>query len=214
MHMRQFFFVTLAGGLLALSFAVFRILWIVRQPVTIDELKKISGIIANGAITFLYREYRVLLPFVAIVAALLGIANRGPLRFQAVSFVVGATCSTLAGYIGMRVATSSNARTTQAATTNDLNPALKVAFSGGSAIGLSVVGLALVGLSSVSLGFTGGFCKCQGYFPTPWKVFSPIWGKRKIPNFRKPKLPTLRKGNFPTRWKVEFPTSILCLLPL
>jgi K(+)-stimulated pyrophosphate-energized sodium pump len=157
MYMKQVFLLSLAGGLVALGFAVFRIVWIVRQSVTIEELRKISATIANGAITFLYREYRVLLPFVVAVAAILAIVNRGPLRFQAASFVVGALCSTLAGYVGMRVATASNARTTQAATTNDLNAALKVAFSGGAVIGLSVVGLALIGLSAVFLVFTGGF---------------------------------------------------------
>ena len=155
--MKQVLFISLAGGLLALSFAAFRLLWIVRQSVTVEELKRISATIANGAITFLYRQYRVLLPFVAVVAAILAIANRGTLRFQAISFVFGALCSTLAGYIGMRVATTSNARTTQAAVNNDLNASLKVAFSGGSVIGLSVVGLALIGLSGVYLAFTEGF---------------------------------------------------------
>ena len=157
MYMKQVFFVSLTGGLIALGYALFRILWIARQPVTIEELRRIGKIIASGAITFLHREYRVLLPFVVIVATLLGIANRGPLRFQAVSFIVGAFCSTLAGYVGMRVATSSNARTTEAASKNDLNAALKVAFSGGSVIGLCVVGLALLGLSIVCLAFSAGF---------------------------------------------------------
>ncbi|HEC60952.1 MAG TPA: sodium-translocating pyrophosphatase [bacterium] len=157
MYIKQVFFVSLTGGLLALGFAVFRILWIVRQPVTIERLRKIGTIVANGAMTFLYREYRVLLPFVVVVAALLGIANKGHLRFQAVSFILGALCSTLAGYIGMRVATLSNTRTTEAASKMGLNAALKVAFSGGSVIGLSVVGLALTGLSIVCLAFTGSF---------------------------------------------------------
>ena len=103
MYIKQVFFVSLTGGLLAIGFAVFRILSITRQPVTSERLRKIGTLIANGAMTFLYREYRVLLPFVIVVAALLGIANRGPLRFQAVSFILGALCSTLAGYIGMRV---------------------------------------------------------------------------------------------------------------
>jgi K(+)-stimulated pyrophosphate-energized sodium pump len=155
--MKQVFFISLAGGLVALGFAFFRIMWIVRQSVTIEELRKISATIAKGAITFLHREYRVLLPFVVAVAAILAIANRGTLRFQSVSFLIGAFCSTLAGYIGMRVATSSNARTTQAASRNDLNASLKVAFSGGTVIGLSVVGLALLGLSAVCLALTAGF---------------------------------------------------------
>ncbi len=57
-------------------------------------------------------------------------------------------------------------------------------------------------------------CKCQEYFPTLWKVFSPIWGKRKIPSSRKPEFPTLRKMNFPTEWKMEFPTYGLLVASL
>jgi K(+)-stimulated pyrophosphate-energized sodium pump len=135
----------LAGGsLLALGYAVLKTKWIFKQPVENPKLIKISGYVADGAMAFLIREYKVLIPFILFVAAFLAIANKGSLRFQAISFVVGATASALAGFIGMRVATAANARTTHAAQSG-LIPALKVAFTGGSIMGMSVVGLATLG---------------------------------------------------------------------
>lgn len=135
-----------AGGLLALGLAFFKTLWIFKQPVENEKLKRISGYVADGAMAFLSREYSVLLPFVLVVAVLLAVANRGFLRLQALSFSAGALCSAVAGLIGMKVATASNSRTTHAAQ-GGLNKALKVAFSGGTVMGMSVVGLALLGIS-------------------------------------------------------------------
>jgi K(+)-stimulated pyrophosphate-energized sodium pump len=104
--------------------------------------------IAGGAMAFLTREYKVLAWFVVAVTLLLAVTNRGipdssPLI--AVSFAVGAFCSALSGYFGMRVATRANSRTAAAAQIG-LNAALKVAFTGGSVMGLTVVGLGLLGL--------------------------------------------------------------------
>jgi K(+)-stimulated pyrophosphate-energized sodium pump len=76
---------------------------------------------------FLTREFSVLLPFVAIVAVFLAVSNQGILRFQALSFVLGAGASALAGFIGMRVATAANSRTTHAAR-EGITPALKSEF--------------------------------------------------------------------------------------
>ncbi|NOY10239.1 MAG: sodium-translocating pyrophosphatase [Spirochaetes bacterium] len=137
-----------AGGLLALGLALFKAVWIFRQPVEDETLKRIGGYVADGAMAFLSKEYSVLVPFVLIVAALLALVNRGFLRLQAVSFVSGAACSVLAGFIGMKAATASNSRTTHAAQ-KGINKALNVAFSGGTVMGMSVVGLALLGISSV-----------------------------------------------------------------
>ena len=95
---------------------------------------------------FLSREYKVLVPFVLLVAAFLALANKDALRYQSVAFVVGAMASALAGFIGMKVATAANTRTTHAAQSG-LIPALKVAFTGGSIMGMSVVGLAMLGFS-------------------------------------------------------------------
>ncbi|MFC1504798.1 sodium-translocating pyrophosphatase, partial [Spirochaetota bacterium] len=95
---------------------------------------------------FLSREYKVLAIFVVVVAVLLFIGNKGNVKLVALSFIIGAVCSGLAGFFGMRVATSANYRTTNAARTS-LNGALKVAFSGGTVMGMCVVGLGVLGLS-------------------------------------------------------------------
>jgi len=134
-----------AGSLLALGYAALRSVWIFKQPVENEDLKRIGGYVADGAMAFLVREYKVLIPFVVIAAVFLAIANNGMLKFQAVSFVSGAVASALAGFIGMKVATAANTRTTQAAT-KGISPALKVSFIGGSVMGMSVVGLAVLGL--------------------------------------------------------------------
>ena len=132
------------GSLLALGYAAIQTKWIFSRPVENPKLIKIGGFVADGAMAFLAREYKVLIPFVLFVAAFLAIANQGVLRFQAVAFVVGATASALAGFIGMKVATAANTRTTHAAQ-GGLIPALKVAFTGGSVMGMSVVGLSALG---------------------------------------------------------------------
>ncbi len=132
------------GSFLALGYAALKTGWIFRQPADNPKLVRIGGFVADGAMAFLTREYKVLIPFVLIVAAFLAIANQGALRCQAFAFVVGATASALAGFIGMKVATAANSRTTHAAQSG-LIPALKVAFSGGSVMGMSVVGLSTLG---------------------------------------------------------------------
>jgi K(+)-stimulated pyrophosphate-energized sodium pump len=132
------------GSLLALGYAGLKTRWIFSRPVENPKLIKISGFVADGAMAFLTREYKVLIPFVLIVAAFLAVANQGVLRFQAVAFVVGAVASALAGFIGMKVATAANSRTTHAAQ-GGLIPALNVAFTGGSVMGMSVVGLSMLG---------------------------------------------------------------------
>ncbi len=133
------------GSLLALGFAAWQTRWIFRQPVENPKLIKIGGFVAEGAMAFLSREYKALIPFVLLVAAFLAFANQGALRYQSVAFVLGATASALAGYIGMKVATAANSRTAHAAS-GGLIPALKVAFCGGSVMGMSVVGLSMLGL--------------------------------------------------------------------
>ncbi|HVP17903.1 MAG TPA: sodium-translocating pyrophosphatase [Spirochaetia bacterium] len=140
----------LAGGVVALLYALARARWINQQPAGEGILRRISGYISQGAMTFLGREYRALVPFVIIAAGFLAAVNWGRLSFQGLSFALGATCSALAGFVGMRVATAANVRTTNAAQTG-LPGALKVAFVGGSVMGMSVVGLGLVGVCAVIL---------------------------------------------------------------
>jgi K(+)-stimulated pyrophosphate-energized sodium pump len=145
------------AGLLALLFALWKTSWVNKQDAGSETMRDIAARIREGAMAFLAREYKVLAGFVALVAVLLVIANLGdkpghsPLI--AVSFVVGATASALAGFFGMRVATAANVRTTAAAQ-KGLSSALAVAFSGGSVMGMSVVGLGILGLSGLYLIYT------------------------------------------------------------
>lgn len=138
-------YIALGTGLLTLLFALLISRWIYKQPIKDKKLKIISGHISAGAMAFLKREYKVLIPFIVIVALFLGIGNRGYIKFQFASFLLGAFCSGLSGFIGMKVATASNSRTTTAAEIS-LNSALKVAFKGGSVMGLTVTGLSILGL--------------------------------------------------------------------
>ena len=145
------------AGLLALGYAFLRTRWISKQDVGTAEMAEIAASIAEGARAFLRREYRVLAIFVLAVAALLAFANAGQETSSwlvAVSFVTGALCSGLAGFIGMTVATKANVRTTNAARTG-LGQALNVAFSGGLVMGLSVVGLGVLGLSVLFIIYSG-----------------------------------------------------------
>ncbi|MGB5848553.1 MAG: sodium-translocating pyrophosphatase, partial [Ignavibacteriaceae bacterium] len=123
-----------------------------------------SGYVRDGAMAFLKREYRVLAVFVFVVAILLAIANwnspdSSPII--AISFVLGAFSSALAGFFGMRVATSANVRTTNAAR-KSLNGALQVAFSGGSVMGMCVVGLGVLGLGLLLPIYSGIFTNPDG----------------------------------------------------
>lgn len=136
-------------GLLALLYSYTKSIWIDKQPVGTEKMEEIAGHIKEGAITFLKTEYKVLAVFVVSVAILLGFANSGRADSSwliAVSFIVGALCSGLAGFLGMIAATKANVRTTNAARTG-LSEALNIAFSGGAIMGMNVVGLGVLGLS-------------------------------------------------------------------
>ena len=138
---------------MALIFAFIKTNWISKQDQGTDEMELIGKSIAEGSMAFLRAEYRVLGVFVLIIALLLGFANAGrqdSSAFISLSFIFGAVASGLAGFLGMRVATKANNRTTNAARTS-LESALNVAFTGGSVMGLSVVGLGLIGLGSLFL---------------------------------------------------------------
>ncbi len=138
-----------AAGVIALLYAFIKASWVSKQSSGTTEMAEIANHIAEGATAFLKREYQILIIFVISVAVLLAFANSGRTDSSwlvALSFFMGAICSGSAGYIGMRVATQANVRTTHAARTG-LSTALNVAFSGGLVMGLSVVGLGVIGLS-------------------------------------------------------------------
>jgi len=149
-------YVAPAAGVLALIFALFKAMSISRKDPGTERMVEIGGHIREGAMAFLAREYKVLALFVVVVAILLFIANHGRTDSSplvAMSFVIGAISSALAGYFGMRVATKANIRTTHAARTG-LNEALAIAFGGGAVMGMSVVGLAILGLGLLFLLYT------------------------------------------------------------
>lgn len=140
-----------AFGILALLFVFLKNNWVAKQEVGSDKMARIAKNIADGAMSFLKAEYKILSIFVVSVSVLLffkGSNEEGSNGMVALSFIVGAICSALAGFIGMRVATKANVRTTQAARTS-LGRALEVAFAGGAVMGLGVVGLGVLGLSSL-----------------------------------------------------------------
>ncbi len=147
------FWLVLISSLVCLLYAIFRTLWIHKQDDGNSKLQEISGYVADGAMSFLKQEYRVLIPFVVVVAILLFVVNSGFGRWQAFSFLLGSFTSGLAGFVGMKVATASNKKTTAAAV-KSINSALKIAFSGGSVMGLSVVGLSLLGFFILFLIFS------------------------------------------------------------
>ena len=149
----------IGAGVLAMLFAFWKTNWINRQDEGTDRMKQIGASISDGAMAFLKAEYRVLSIFVVAVAVLLGFANNGRSDSNsliALSFVVGALASGLAGFLGMRVATKANNRTTNAAQSS-LAKALNVAFTGGSVMGLSVVGLGVLGLGGLFIFYTNYF---------------------------------------------------------
>ncbi len=144
-------------GVIALLFVLIKNNWVSRQEVGNEKMDRIARNIADGAMSFLKAEYKILCIFVAAVAVLLffkGEAESGSNGMVAVSFIVGAICSALAGFIGMKVATKANVRTTNAAQ-KSLGKALEVAFAGGSVMGLGVVGLGVLGLSGLFAIYSG-----------------------------------------------------------
>ena len=149
----------IGAGLLAMLYSFWKTSWINKQDQGTEKMERIGSNIADGAMSFLKAEYRVLAVFIVVVAALLGFANVGNSESSALialSFITGALTSGLAGFLGMRVATKANNRTTHAARTG-LAPALKVAFAGGSVMGLSVVGLGIIGLGTLFIFYQSFF---------------------------------------------------------
>ncbi len=147
-----------ATGGAALWYAWVKSQWILKQDPGTDKMKEIAGHVKEGAMAFLYREYWAILYFAAMVFVLLLGFREGQEKLVAISFAIGAGCSALAGYFGMRVATDANVRTTNGAR-KGLPDALAIAFSGGSVMGMCVVGLALIGLSLLTLIFSACFYK-------------------------------------------------------
>jgi K(+)-stimulated pyrophosphate-energized sodium pump len=144
-----------ALGIFGLVVMAFKSSWVSKQPTGDDNMVELAGYIAEGAMAFLKAEWKVLTYFAIVAAIILGwsgtlVETSSPVI--AISFIIGAVLSATAGYIGMNIATKANVRTTQAART-DLKSALKVAFTGGTVMGLGVAGLAVLGLSTLFIVF-------------------------------------------------------------
>ncbi|HLC96975.1 MAG TPA: sodium-translocating pyrophosphatase [Candidatus Nanoarchaeia archaeon] len=135
--------VVLLVSIISILFAVLFTLKINKMDAGSPKMKEISNAIHQGAMAFLFREYKILLIFVIVVFAMLWNFLS---HITAIAFLAGSILSTLAGFIGMSIATKANVRTTQAAT-KGLAPALQVAFSSGAVLGLSAVGFGLLGVS-------------------------------------------------------------------
>ena len=147
------FYAVPAMGVVGLLYTLLKFIWVSKQDAGNDRMKEISTYIAEGAMAFLKAEWKILAYFVVIVSLLLGFMatkNAESHWSIAISFIIGAVFSALAGYIGMKVATKANVRTAQAAKTS-LAQALKVSFTGGSVMGLGVSGLAVLGLGGLFL---------------------------------------------------------------
>ncbi len=143
------------AGIAGLIFMYLKTKWVGKQETGTETMQRIAGNIAKGAMAFLKAEYRILAIFVASVSVLLyfkGSSEESSNEFAVISFITGAVLSALAGYIGMRVATKANVRTAHAARTS-LTSALKVAFGGGTVMGIGVVTLGLLGLSLLFIFF-------------------------------------------------------------
>ena len=137
-----------AIGLLGLISAAFLYFQIKKITVTDPQMQEISEAIHQGAMLFLRREYTILLGFILLVSLLLYWALS---PWTSYTFLGGALSSMLAGFFGLKAATRSNVRTTQAAQESGIELALQVAFTGGSVMGLSVASLGLIGVSSAYL---------------------------------------------------------------
>ncbi len=153
-----FIYLIPAIGLVALGFTVLRTLWIKKQDPGNDKMRNISRFISQGAMAFIKAEYKILIIFVLFITLVLSFAVNPEISSPliAFSFVLGAACSALAGFIGLRIATKANVRTANAARFS-LNRALNVAFTGGSVMGLSVVGLGMLGLGLLFIFYSNFF---------------------------------------------------------
>jgi len=153
--MHNIIYLVPAMGIIGLLAMAIKSVWVRKQETGDKTMNELAGYIADGAMAFLRAEWKILSYFVVIAAIILAwsgtlVESSSPLI--AVSFIIGAVLSALAGYIGMNIATKSNVRTTQAARTS-LAKALSISFTGGSVMGLGVAGLAVFGMGTLFIIF-------------------------------------------------------------
>ena len=137
-------------ALIGLAYMLYKKSWVMKQDAGDGKMKEISDHIYEGALAFLNAEYKLLAVFVFVVSlALAGVSVVVPTTHWliVIAFIFGAVFSAWAGNMGMKIATKTNVRTTQAARTS-LPTALKISFGGGTVMGLGVAGLAVLGLTA------------------------------------------------------------------
>jgi K(+)-stimulated pyrophosphate-energized sodium pump len=153
-----------AMGIVGLIIMAFKSAWVTKQDAGDKTMTELANHIAQGAMAFLRAEWKVLIYFVIIAGIILawsGTLVEHSSWIISISFVIGAVLSAFAGYVGMRIATKANVRTTQAAKTS-LKKALQVSFTGGSVMGLGVAGLAVLGMGSLFIVFYNMFVLSVG----------------------------------------------------
>jgi len=142
-------YIALAAGAMALLLAVYFTRAVLATPQGNERMRELSAAIRAGAMAFLKREYIWVSVFVAVMAVLIAVLLEWGRPWGAIAYVFGAVLSGLAGFIGMRIATAANARTTEAARTGGIPAALPIAFRGGAVMGFTVAGLGLLGVGLV-----------------------------------------------------------------
>jgi K(+)-stimulated pyrophosphate-energized sodium pump len=161
---QMFIYLVPVLGIIGLIVMAIKSAWVTKQETGDENMQELAGHIAKGAMAFLKAEWKILGYFVVIAAIILGwsgtlVETSSPVI--AISFIIGAFLSALAGYMGMNIATKANIRTTQAAKTS-LKGALNVSFTGGSVMGLGVAGLAVLGMGSLFIVFYNVFVLSTG----------------------------------------------------
>ncbi len=156
----------IAVGAAGLFIAWLTFMYVRRQSPGSELMRELMEAIQAGAMAFLRREYSILIPFLIVIAALLGVLIGWR---TSVAYLAGGICSVLAGFLGMRAATLANARTSEAARAKGQAMALRVAFNGGAVMGLSVASLGLLGIGIVMRAFLGSPDTADA-----WRSFSEI----------------------------------------
>ena len=149
-------YIALAAGVLGLVLAFYYTRVVMAFPQGNERMVELSAAIREGAMAFLKREYTWVSVFVVVMAGLIAALLDWGRPWGALAYVFGAVLSALAGFVGMRIATAANARTTEAARSGGIPAALPVAFRGGAVMGFTVAGLGLLGVGIAYLLFEPG----------------------------------------------------------
>ena len=149
-------YLALVAGVLGLALAVYYTRVVLAAPQGNERMVELAAAIRAGAMTFLRREYTWVSVFVVVMAVLIATLLDWGAPWGAAAYVFGAVLSALAGFVGMRIATAANSRTTEAARTGGIKAALPVAFRGGAVMGFTVAGLGILGVGLVFWLFNDG----------------------------------------------------------